>query len=94
MAQDLQSRQKRAFELHAQIASAGKKVVESFLEIDLALKEIRDEKYYKELRYDSFESYIETVWNIPRSSMLSSEMAGFLLILINGFTKLRSKNGD
>jgi len=64
MAQDLQSRQKRAFELHAQIASAGKEVVESFLEIGLALKEIRDEKYYMELGYTSFKSYTETEWNI------------------------------
>jgi len=60
-------RKKRAYELHTLIAQAGKKAIESYLEIGIALKEIRDLNYYKELGYDTFESYTETEWKIQHS---------------------------
>ena len=58
-------RKKRAYELHTLIAQAGKKAIESYLEIGIALKEIRDQKYYQELGHDTFEIYIQTEWNLP-----------------------------
>lgn len=67
MSKDLENRQKRAYELHAQIGQAGKKIIEGWLEIGLALKEIRDQDYYKELGYTAFKDYCETEWNLEES---------------------------
>jgi len=66
MPKNLEARKKRAYELHAQVAQGGKKAVESFLDVGVALKEIRDQKFYKELGYDNFESYTETEWGMSR----------------------------
>lgn len=56
-------RQKRAYELHAQIAQSGKKAVESYFELGYALKEINEYRFFRELGYDTFESYVEIEWH-------------------------------
>lgn len=66
MGKELAERKKRAYELHALIGQAAKKTVEGILEIGVALKQMRDEKLYKELGHKKFESYTVEEWNMSQ----------------------------
>jgi len=59
----------KATELHEQ-AMASFKVSERFAyDFIMKVKQIRDERLYKELRFSSFESYCESAWNVKRDYM-------------------------
>ena len=64
MAKKLAERKKRAYELHASIGQAAKNSVEAILEIGVALKQMRDEKLFRELGHKTFESYTVEEWNM------------------------------
>lgn len=68
MSKNLEARKKRAYELHAQIVLGAKKIFNSWIEIGLALKEIKDQQYYKELGYSSFRNYVENEFHKDEST--------------------------
>jgi hypothetical protein len=61
------ARQNRATELEAIIERAVTEAMDAFVRVGRALKEIRDDRLYKELDYTSFEEYCRERWNFGRN---------------------------
>jgi uncharacterized coiled-coil protein SlyX len=61
------TRKKKAYKLHVEIMAAGEVAAEAFTSFCRMLKQMRDEKLYEELDYESFEEYCETAVGLKKS---------------------------